>query len=421
MYRDTIKFKNLRTRKIFLNKWFVSAVNNSNFKIEDIDLKNSKDWFIKDGIIRHRSGKFFQVVGLEWVDNNGRFKRQPFLNQQEVGVLGFLMRQKKEMPELLVQAKIEPGNVKMVQIAPTCQATESNALRVHGGSLPPYITYFTPRNREIVYDKKQSEQGTRFYKKLNRNALIITQNKIPLIPSHKWIEVSDLLSLLHLDYLVNTDARSVLACSPWWLLVGHSPFVLNKKGFGAELAKSYQAENSFSNLDEIKLYLKELKIKIKEPKIIKLSKLPDWRLDKKGIFPINKKSFLIKQIKVRISSREITNWDQPIIESTSEGRVVLLCGRHKDILYFLFKASIEPGLYNKVELTPALIIEPGEEKGINKKLLEGIIKVDCHQSEEGGRFFKDRNHFQIIDRGEIFKPEPNFFWLTLRQIRQLLD
>src|SRR3972149_12101337 len=102
MYRDTIKFKNLRTRKIFLNKWFDSAVNNSNFKIEDIDLKNSKDWFIKDGIIRHRSGKFFQVVGLEWVDNNGRFKRQPFLNQQEVGVLGFLMRQKKEMPELLV-------------------------------------------------------------------------------------------------------------------------------------------------------------------------------------------------------------------------------------------------------------------------------------------------------------------------------
>ena len=69
---------------------------------------------------------------------------QPLIDPPEIGTLGFSLRGIGKNREVLAYAKIEPGNVDTVQLAPTCQATASNIARVHSGEMPPYSEYFVP-------------------------------------------------------------------------------------------------------------------------------------------------------------------------------------------------------------------------------------------------------------------------------------
>ena len=64
-----------------------------------------------------------------------------------------------------MQAKIEPGNINIVQISPTFQATKSNYTTVHKGRKPYYYDYFNgEKNAEIIINQLQSEQGSVFIK-----------------------------------------------------------------------------------------------------------------------------------------------------------------------------------------------------------------------------------------------------------------
>src|SRR5437870_252568 len=130
----------------------------------------------------------------------GRIEIRPtlavFVDQRTVGTLGFLIRGR----ELLVHAKIEPGNVGFVQLAPTCQATESNARRMHGGAAPPFIDAFPRGAANALYDVDQSEQGTRFLGKRNRNVLAAAARDVSLPRTHRWMDVDEVLDLTRHDY-----------------------------------------------------------------------------------------------------------------------------------------------------------------------------------------------------------------------------
>lgn len=146
-----------------------------------------------------------------------------------------------------------------------------------------------------------------------------------------------------------------------------------------------------------------------EPDVIKLNQIK--KLSRPNVYEV-------KHILVNTKGREVASWDQPIIDSKNEGIVMIPCGYKNNIIHFLFKPTFEPGLINKVELNPHVVIEPGEI--INKKLPDGKIVVKVKQSEEGGRFFQDKNTFSIVKVGEV-KNIKDGFWLTLGEIRKLLD
>lgn len=130
----------------------------------------------------------------------------------------------------------------------------------------------------------------------------------------------------------------------------------------------------------------------------------------------------IKHIHVQTREREVPVWDQPIVKSAGEGIVTLYCGRSKGILHFLFHLKYEPGLYNHFELTPSIALEPGKSgQEDDFEWPTGEVIAECHQSEEGGRFYQDSNHYRIIDTGTVFNASSDCFWLTLKDIRLLLD
>jgi len=274
------------------------------------------------------------------------------------------------------------------------QATHSNAARVHGGKLPLFKSYFAANRPNIVYDKLQSEQGTRFFGKRNRNVLTIMEKVNPENSKlHKWFDTDVFLDLLKNDYLVNTDARSVLVCSPWEILVNRKPFARYKDGFGKELFRSLNSDNEEINIDDIKNEITESREATKQCRIIPLETVDGWSLKETGISPHKNELFSIRYIKVRAHGREVSEWDQPILDSYTKGKVVLPCGRKNKILYFLFKKITEPGLHNKVELTPAVFLEPGKNPSSDIDRFKGIVRADCNQSEEGGKIFQRLEQF----------------------------
>jgi dTDP-4-dehydro-6-deoxy-alpha-D-glucopyranose 2,3-dehydratase len=402
--------------------WFSSHLADARCRVEWMLVAQSAEWCLQDGFITHRSKGFFTVVGLQWMSPAGDAIQRPFLDQQEIGTLGFLMRAHGERHQLLVQAKIEPGNVGLVQLAPTCQATDSNARRLHGGSSPPFIESFPPAQPNVLYDVAQSEQGSRFLRKRNRNALVLTSGEARVPITHRWLDVDSVLDLLWQDYLVNTDARSVLVCAPWRRLVNRVPFSRYGDGFGSELMASMHCSSHHVSLDHVMERVQQLRIMTEDSKIISLDELPAWHWSEEGLSPVGGSSLRVRHIGVTVTGREVPAWDQPIVDSGSAGTVLLVCARIDGILHFLFRAQAEPGLWSKVELTPTVVIEPGDASdGTCMRRWPGKIVAHVRQSEEGGRFYQDTNVYRVIDIGMAGEVDANCYWLTLGDVRQLLN
>lgn len=407
----------LTKKKGNFDKWFANLIKKSSFKLKWIQLSESQSWALKEGKISHKSGKFFDIIGLRFQDNKGRSIDQPFINQREIGTLGFLLREKYQNKEILVQAKIEPGNSHIIQIAPTCQATKSNSLQIHGGKKPPFSHMFTKEHPLLIASTFQSEQGSRFYRKLNRNITALTNDEIIIPNSHRWIPMDTMLNLLSKDYCVNTDARSVLVCSYWNKLVNRRPFSRFDTELALELKRSYNLEKETSEFNKMKNQLTEMQKKNFLKKVIPLTVMNGWKVNADCVEPIQKSPFRIRYLKVIAKNREVPQWDQPIIDSYGKGKVDLICGRIKGELHFLFKPITEPGLYNHTELTPAICIEPGE-KIKNSPFDKGKIVLSVNQSDEGGRFFKDISTYRLIDIGQAEEAKESY-WLNLAQIQEL--
>lgn len=402
----------------WLDAWFNQVRDRSQLRTSRISLDDSSEWSLVDGQIRHASGRFFQVAGVHWNDSSGHEVSQPLLVQREIGTLGFA----KWGKELLVQAKVEPGNVGVVQLAPTCQATASNLDRVHGGRAPAFAASFRPHGRQIVHESLQSEQGSRFLQKLNRNVFAVEDLRLTSEDTHRWIPVDAILEWTSLDFLVNTDSRSVLVCSPWDLLTGRPPFSRRSTSFAKELALSYAAPNAEQAVQFVVTELQNIRAAAHRPFTVPLDEVTGWRLHDGWIAPVAGGPFEIYQIAVHALGREVSRWDQPIVSSFGEGYVELICGRIKGLLHFLFSPQLEAGLYNTVELGPSTVLEPGESVPENRfeSRPSATLIAECRQSDEGGRFLQDVSIYRLIDIGEVTTDMLGGRWLTLAAIFRLL-
>ena len=395
--------------------WLSKVREQVNLKVIRIPFSASAEWTMTDGWLIHKSGRFFQVVGIQKDDLQHQSHAQPFLRQLEVGTLGFVFHDY----ELLMQAKAEPGNVGVVQMAPTCQATASNLDRVHGGIAPLFSEWFTYRSKNSVYDSLQSEQGSRFFGKFNRNVLAIAGGKVSSNANFRWTPVDAILELMHDDCLINTDARSAIVCSPWELLVNREPFTRISSSFAEDLAASLAAPISNHRIED---ELRSARTMVHRPSIIRLDELDGWQVGEGSIMPLDKKPFEIYQVRVDAATREVSNWDQPILSSFGEGYAELVCGRIEGVLYFLFSFQSEAGLGNAIELGPSLIVEPGEAltKSTYQSGPNAVVLAEYRQSDEGGRFYQDVSTYKLIDIGEVPVDLIYEKWLTLAEIHSLL-
>jgi len=385
------------------------------FNVKEIPFSELDQWHFNIGFtkhsLQHDSGKFFRIDGVRVKTNFGSLAQwdQPIINQQEIGILGILTKVFNGTRYYLMQAKMEPGNVNILQLSPTIQATKSNFSQVHKGKLPAYLKYFIDRSKSnIIIDQLQSEQGGRFLRKRNRNMIIEVEDDIEILDNFFWLTLTDIKQLLQIDNFVNMDARSVISTIP----------ITDKLDNG-----------HYTKKDLMSWYIDQ-KVKYElEIKKIPLSRLRNWKIEEGSIYQ-NDRFFSIIGVKVEIGNREVASWSQPMIKDSNIGLIGFIKTKIDGIYHFLVQTKVMPGNIDIIDLSPTISVSNYKyflDKEIKPKFFDYFmgnspakILYDTLQSEEGGRFYHFQNRNMIIEIEDKLDIPENYTWLTLNQIMEFM-
>jgi oxidase EvaA len=392
-----------------LNRWILVQKKKNLMKSSKINIADIVNWKIGNKKIYNYNRSFFSIVPFRFEQNKNKFWFQPLIVQKEVGILGIIKKVHKSIDYYLLQAKVEPGNVKGIQLSPTVQATKSNYLQKHGGKKTKYLNFFINNklNTKIITNLRLSEQGTRYYDKSNNNILIDLKNKkIKKLNNFIWVTKKNLEYLLKKKNLLNMDTISVLSSS------------IQKNILDTPI------NNSSSIIDILKDLKKRIQIK---KKVISFKDLKNWRIFKNKISDNKKNFFSIFFLRIKTNSREVKEWYQPIISDHSISFNGLLIKKKNNTNHYLLKAVQEPGLVLP-RFTTTISIKNFNYKTRNSNIRfynffknqKNIIKYV--NSDEGGRFYKNETHnlIRVLKENDKVFLTKNFIWVSHNQIIDLI-
>lgn len=426
-------------------EWITFRNNAVEVSIEKIDFSEMTNWKFYENsfMLAHTSGSFFSIDGIRVQTNWGKINEweQPIINQPEIGYLGFITKVMNGILYFLVQAKIEPGNVNNVQLSPTLQATKSNYTQVHKGKKPNYLKYFQECNpKNVLLDQLQSEQGARFLQKRNRNIIIVVNENIEVKDDFLWLTLGQIKNLAQYDNIVNMDTRTVISGIPFGsynkqIIDLFSTLINNESSLSVKniLLNSILDHSSFLySHRELIGWLTSLKCKYDlNIKKIPLNRIKDWEISRNEISHKDKKFFKVIAARIIISNREVTIWDQPLIEPAHHGIIAFIIKEIDGVFYFLVQAKLECGNFDILELAPTVQCLTGSYQNHESSVpfLNYILEAkkeqilfDTLQSEEGGRFFHEQNRNLIIIATNDFNPNlpENFIWMTFNQLAEFI-
>lgn len=405
--------------------------------ITECEAGDNSFWFYDDyvGEIHNRKRSFFSITGIQRYENNRLVAEQPIIVQPEIGYLGIICKEIDGVINFLMQAKIEPGNVNVIQISPTIQATKSNYTRRHGGVLPNYFDYFYNSKRyTVIYDQIQSEQAGRFYKKRNRNIIMMLDEDIEVLPNYKWMTLGQLKQLMKLDNLVNMDTRTVLSGIP-----------LMNCGFSKE--ELAQIEESFTdkaffhsiftggitaNMSVIYQFLNNYKMfEEKKTVLVPLNQLRDWRVDDTGVTCNHEADYMVRYYDIDITGREVRQWSQPLFKAIGKATFGLITRVVEGRKEFLVAGRPEIGSFDFIELGPSVQWEPTrraeDDNAVDRlfrdKVAQGKTKYHVILSEEGGRFYHEQNYNYVveIEPEELTVLPEGYFWIDYGTLNYMIQ
>lgn len=370
-------------------------------KISKISIEHDKAWrYIEnEGIIANFQRSFFTISGI----GKGNIE-QPIILQNEIGYLGILCKEINGVLHLLMQAKIEPGNINKIQISPTIQATKSNFTQKHGGNIPAYLDYFLEADKhEIIVDQIQSEQSSRFLGKRNRNIIIVVDSatEVKMLSNYRWMTLGQVKQLMKHDNLVNMDTRTVLSCIPFHL---GDPLIAQPYFSNQALFHSIFYGDGFNHFPEIYRQINNDRMfDDEQPKLVPLQSMRDWAWVNGEFVCQSGYHFKMVFCDISIEGREVKHWTQPLFEAIGMATFGLLCCEIDDVLRFVVHCKKEIGNFDGPELGPTIQLEA------NEKPTDEVARVffDCYKrhygvqydvilSEEGGRFYHEQNRNIII-------------------------
>lgn len=227
-----------------------------------------------------------------------------------------------------MQGKIEPGNLNIVQISPTLQATKSNYTQVHKGKKPLFLEYFNGEKKvDVLLDQLQSEQGARFLRKRNRNIIVeVAEGEQLEVPENFiWTTLGQLKQLIRQDNLVNMDTRTVISGIPFGsygaaTLAFFSALSKSQRINECLLNSALNNEIYLNDFNQITSWMTGLKSRYDLSVTSKpLKSMTDWGFDGISINHKENKYFSVIGVNVEIGNREVVSWDQPMIKPSQEG------------------------------------------------------------------------------------------------------
>jgi oxidase EvaA len=396
-----------------ITAWVQRRLKEVDFMVRRIPFDELDGWSFspETGNLVHRTGRFFTVQGLrvsmgEHPDRTSW--HQPIIAQPEVGILGVLAREFDGVLHFLMQAKMEPGNPELVQISPTVQATYSNYTKLHKGADVRYLEYFTDSSRgRVLSDVLQSEHGSWFRRKRNRNMVVEVTGPVPDHEDFRWLTLGQIHELLGHDNTMNFDARSVLA----GLCPAAASFALHSD---TELLSWLAARRSVTPISGTP---------------VSLADLPGWTRDAYSVFREDERYFRVMAVSVRAGNREVGEWTQPLFEPNDQGVIAFLTRTFNGVPHVLVSARAEPG-FSDAELGPTVQCVPRNHEhlpaGKRPPFLDLVrsappsrIRYSALHSEEGGRFLNAVSRYLVVEADESEAPvqePPGFRWVSRDQL-----
>lgn len=398
--------------------WLAERARTHRYRVGRIPFAGLDGWSFAPGTgnLVHRSGRFFTVEGIHVThpENPVPEWRQPIINQPEVGILGILAKEFDGVLHFLMQAKMEPGNPNLVQLSPTVQATRSNYTKVHRGADVKYLEYFldVPPER-VIADVLQSEHGSWFLRKANRNMLVEVEGEVPLEDGFCWLTLGQIGALLRLDNVVNMDARTVLACAP---------------------VQSAETGALHSDLGLLSWITAERSRHDRRVRSVPLAEVTNWVRGDWSVDHVPERYFRVMAVAVEAAGREVAQWTQPLIEPLGLGVTAFVTRRFGGVPHLLVRAHPEGGLLETLELAPTVQCVPDNYRHLGPaqrpRFLNLVLGADEKQiryeavhSEEGGRFYHAQSRYLFIEADESQAPtEPpaGFRWITPGQLNALV-
>lgn len=418
--------------------WVFAIRQRTYVNIRECAMEKEDFWYYdeRNGKITNRKNSFFSIMGIRKYENGNMVSEQPIICQPEIGYLGIICKKIDGKLNLLMQAKIEPGNVNCVQISPTIQATKSNFTQVHGGKLPQYFEYFDKAdNYHIIYDQIQSEQSSRFLKKRNRNIIILIEDEVPVYENYMWMTLGQIKKLMRYDNLINMDTRTVISGIPL------SGFHFEEKKL--EKLKEYFGDKAFfesvfsaETIEDLPLVYHQINNykmfhndTVEEMPLFELKK---WNVDEKGLECTEEADFCVKYYDISIEGREVSQWKQPLFKALGNAVFGLLIKHTDKGMKFLVRIRSEIGSFDKMELAPSIQWEPTHktdnddvvEKFFREKYMnqQGVI-LDVVLSEEGGRFYQEQNHniVLMVKDDELKEVPSDYIWVSYSTLNMLVQ
>ena len=407
-------------------KWLEARRRQESMSVRRIDAQECLPWAIDATTLARPDSRYFRgFLGLG----------QTWISQPEIGTLGFLTSQSGGRGHILVQVKEEPGNTLLSQLAPTVQATKSNIDKVHGGTDQPFLEHFRA-GYGVTYssDTNQSEQGTRFWRKRNRNVLREVGLFETHSASHSWVAFNDFRRALSQSRTVNTDARSVIASSDWTRLLP-SDEGAEQDGVWTNLQvnnypntpKEYL--NAIGRLESFRRTVVAAdSAEITHPR----DALAAGNQDRWGT---GETEFWFFEVIARY--REIDSWCQPLLTSRTKPLHKLIITRQNGVLLCLVRLTAESGLLSLAEFGPSVStsgdLSTGSTDTFSSELTDflnesGSVLRNMNQSDEGGRFYQQEANYQLVwVHYEDLARAPSFdhfdelglVWVNLRDLNML--
>ncbi len=416
--------------------WLAEQNSLNEHKVERVPFAALAGWLFhpETGDLMHESGRFFSAVGLRTDSDRpiNPVQMQPILNQPEIGVLGLLAKEFNGVLHFLMQAKTEPGNINTVQLSPTVQATRSNYTGVHRGRSITYIEHFAPgRTSRVLVDGLQSEQGSWFLSKRNRNMVVEVTGDVEPRSDFCWLTLGQIKRLLRRDNVINMNTRSILALlsytAPEDGIEGDDYRGSVLRSLSGVHAPHAPLQDAVTRLTEAKARNEVIR------KRIPLAEVERWQRSDDEIFHDEGKYFKIIAVDVTAAHREVGHWTQPLLAPCDRGVSAFLMRRIDGVLHLLAQTRVEAGLLDLAEFSPTVDCTPRNYEGLPAEerppYLDYIlnapkdwIRYDTIQSEEGGRFHHAENRYMLIETPEDFPLEipDDYTWITAHQAMSLL-
>ena len=180
-----------------------------------IPLSKIKNWNISDSSISS-DDRFFSVIGVKVVADTREVTSwtQPLIKDVHIGLLGFVAKKINGVLHFLVQAKVEPGNIDVIELSPTVSCSNYNYLIENQNERPPFFDYFLDNgNVNVLVDVLQSEEGGRFYQIQNRNKLVVLDEGVDFdVPeNYCWMTLNQMMDFMRYS-MFNIEARSLISC-----------------------------------------------------------------------------------------------------------------------------------------------------------------------------------------------------------------